>query len=607
MSQRRALPILSREEGAYLDLALEVGNIGIFRADLFTRRTQFSPQLQRIAGVEGQGELSYERALELIHPEDRPRLIEAAQRAADAPDGRWAVVCRTVRPDQSIRWVAIRGRRLYRAGGVPEASLGTVIDITALKEAEISLKAMNQRYQFALEAAKMGTFEIDHRRATLSIDPQMARLLNLPATVEQISLEKHGAQEIQSVETLISTLASLKSAGSGQPIEVEFDGEGSASRWVRLRADIKDDRIFGVALDTTRERQDAQILREKEARLRVATEAAALGVFEWNPETDVCLWENDRIYEIFGRDRASGPLSLSDTLSAHLHADDRNHILERLQRAVRRNGKIHLIGELINNKRSKRWLEVTGRVYQSDAVSKRLVGVVSDITRQKRLRARALRLAVQVEQVQQIERRNIFQELHDTTIQHLVAASLMVSELRRADENTMNAAMSALESSLSQAIKEVRTLSYLMHPASVSARNFPSAAAHYVRGFSTRSGLECSFRCDRPVTEFSSAALHTAFRVLQESLTNIFRHAGASKASIQVRVINRNLHVIVADNGPGIDKHVRRKTSALPPVAGAGLKGMRMRIRQVGGRLALTSAPHEGVRIHAVLPPRAVS
>jgi PAS domain S-box-containing protein len=605
MSQRRALPILAREEGTYLELALEVGNIGIFRADLFSRRTQFSPQLQRIIGIEGQGELSYENAIELIHPDDRLKLLESAQNAAGVPDGRWSVVCRSVRPDRSIRWVAIRGRRLYRADGVPEASLGTVIDITALKEAELSLQATNQRYQFALEAAQMGTFEIDFDRDRLSLDPQMARLLDMPAPVGEISVERHAHEGRPALRTFISALRARTSVAGAQTIDIGFDVNASLPRWLRLHADAKDDRIFGVAIDATRERYDAHILREKEARLRVATEAAALGVFEWDPETDTCVWENDRIYEIFGRDRASGPLSLRDTLSGHLHADDRNHFLQRLQRAVRRNGKIHLVGELANSGRSKRWVEVTGRVYQDEGEAKRLVGVVSDISRQKRLRARAQRLTVQVEQVQQTERRNIFQELHDTTIQHLVAASLMVSELRRGDQKTMGSAMEALDSSLAQAIKEVRTLSYLMHPASVSGRNFASAASHYVRGFSGRSGLQCNFRCDRPVTEFSSASLHAAFRVLQESLTNIFRHAGASKASIQVRVVNRNLHVIVTDNGPGIDKHVRRKTSALPPAAGAGLKGMRMRITQVGGRLALTSAPRQGVRVHAVLPPRA--
>ena len=91
--------------------------------------------------------------------------------------------------------------------------------------------------------------------------------------------------------------------------EFRIDMPDGSERWLSAYADVRADRIFGVNFDVTQRKRSEAALRESEARLRIATSGAALGVFEWHVKTDHAVWENDRIYEIFGRCRADGPLS----------------------------------------------------------------------------------------------------------------------------------------------------------------------------------------------------------------------------------------------------------------------------------------------------------
>jgi len=143
-----------------LQLAVRVGGIGIFESDLEQRRTRFSPELCSILGLPVGTQMTYEEASQLIHEGDRAAVtasLEAARTSVN--EGTWSVVHRVVRADGAIRWVSTLGRQHYREtpdGRVAVRSIGTVVDITPLKEAEETLRQGRLRLQLALEAAQMG-------------------------------------------------------------------------------------------------------------------------------------------------------------------------------------------------------------------------------------------------------------------------------------------------------------------------------------------------------------------------------------------------------------------------------------------------------------------
>jgi PAS domain-containing protein len=122
----------------------------------------------------------------------------------------------------------------------------------------------------------------------------------------------------------VSDAKQKRLAEGGEPYHHEFrflmpDG---SERWLSAYADIRSNRMFGVNFDITERKRAEAALREGEARLRIATSGAALGVFEWDAKADHAVWENERIYEIFGRTRVDGPLSKQQFVAKYLHPGD---------------------------------------------------------------------------------------------------------------------------------------------------------------------------------------------------------------------------------------------------------------------------------------------
>src|SRR5262249_23476743 len=152
---------------------------------------------------------------------------------------------------------------------------------------------------------------------------QEACLLDLPEDTRVVSIDEL-RKRIPLEDLMASDVKQKRLTEAGEPYHHEFrirlrDG---SERWLSAYADLRDNRVFGINFDIT-DRKRADIARqESEARLRIATSGAALGVFEWHPTTDQAIWENDRIYEIFRRSRADGALSKQQFIAQCLHPDD---------------------------------------------------------------------------------------------------------------------------------------------------------------------------------------------------------------------------------------------------------------------------------------------
>ena len=196
---RRAGPTRARagrrsSDEIILPLAVEVGRIGIFETDFGRKRTRFSPELCSLLGLPIGTVMSYAESSRIIHEDDRARVQAEVDKAVHASDlGHWAAECRVRRSDGTLRWVTITGRRIYRhtASGLrPIRSIGTVVDITHLKETESALRESEQRLRLALEAARMGTFEADIAATEARIDVQEARLLGLSEDTQVVSVEQ---------------------------------------------------------------------------------------------------------------------------------------------------------------------------------------------------------------------------------------------------------------------------------------------------------------------------------------------------------------------------------------------------------------------------------
>ena len=161
-------------------------------------------------------------------------------------------------------------------------SLGVVIDITHIKETEDALRESEARLRFALEAAQMGTFDVDMAGSRAVIDAQEAKLLGLPPDTRIVGTDEL-RKRVPLEDLKKSDLKKERLTQHRVAYHHEFrlrmpDG---SQRWLSAHADVRANRTLGVNYDITDRRLAEVELQDSEARLRMATSAAALGVFEW--------------------------------------------------------------------------------------------------------------------------------------------------------------------------------------------------------------------------------------------------------------------------------------------------------------------------------------
>jgi PAS domain S-box-containing protein len=534
-----------------------------------------------------------------VHRDDFDRCLQVYKSHFEARK-EFRMQYRLRRHDGAYRWVDDIGIPRYAGAGAFLGYIGSCTDISDLKDAEASIRESEVRLRLALEAAQMGTFEADLAGTEAIIDAQEARLLGLPDGTRAVSIEK--MRTYISVDDLeASDLKQERLTKEGEPYQHEFrfrmpDG---SERWLNGRADIRGNRIFGVNFDVTERKLAEAQLRESEERLRIATNAASLGVFERDLNSDRANWLNDRMYAIFERSRAEGPLTNKVFVKDYLHRDDVKEFVRARQRALAGDGELHLICRIRLPNGVQRWIRIEGKYEFTEGREPwRLVGVVADITQQKVLEQEATELSERLIKLQEDERQRIAHELHDSTMQHLVAVSLNLMGLRPADglSKEENRRWDETEGCLHEAMKEIRTFSYLMHPPALAAAGLNSTIREYVAGFSDRSKLAVQVRLSWRLDRLSIEKKRTLLRIIQEALANVHRHAAASFVRVDGRYIGNRVHLIIDDDGRGYQDNEAARL-------GGGVRGMQARTERWGGQLRIR-AKMKGTRVHAVLPAR---
>ncbi len=210
--------------------------------------------------------------------------------------------------------------------------------------------------------------------------------------------------------------------------------------------------------------------------------------------------------------------------------------------------------------------------------------------------------------VQDEERRRVARDLHDSTGQTLAALKMGIAvlEKRLIQNQCTSDVLSEIAALADQAIQEIRTTSYLLHPPLLDEAGFNAAAQWYVDGFAKRSGIKVSLdlgsRRERmPIT------IETAlFRVLQESLTNVHRHSGALEVSIRFQYQAETVMLEIRDCGRGIPVERLTRLREASSETGVGLAGMRERLNELNGKLEIDSDCH-GTSLRAVVPLPVVS
>jgi signal transduction histidine kinase len=219
----------------------------------------------------------------------------------------------------------------------------------------------------------------------------------------------------------------------------------------------------------------------------------------------------------------------------------------------------------------------------------RFIAVHEDLTEIAAAQAAALDASGgQLLSAQQDERERLAIDLHDSTGPHLAALGTGVSELRRLLRSQAMATeiLDDMNASLEEAVREISVLSYLTKPPSLRD-GLEASARHHVKMFGIRTGLSTVFRCEGFVDQSDHRVQHAAFRVIQEALSNVHRHAHAQGAEVELASRDEELTLRIADDGKGISPLRQGHFEGIPP--GVGITGMRSRVEELGGWLDISS------------------
>jgi signal transduction histidine kinase len=204
------------------------------------------------------------------------------------------------------------------------------------------------------------------------------------------------------------------------------------------------------------------------------------------------------------------------------------------------------------------------------------------------------------------ERRRIARELHDGLGQELSAAKMMLDGILRPDLSLPWKEKAAADSSalVDRAIQTVRNISHLLHPPLLDEVGLCSALEQYLEGFTRRSGIEtCVQLPPRDFPRFKPELETAIFRIIQEALTNVFRHSGARRAWVTVIQSGERIDITVRDDGKGIADGV---VEFRPGSLGIGIGGMRQRVKEFGGDFRLENA-NPGTLVQIAIPVTSVA
>jgi PAS domain S-box-containing protein len=357
----------------------------------------------------------------------------------------------------------------------------------------------------------------------------------------------------------------------------------------------------GVATDITERKRAEEALRRSEERYRLIVENQTEFVVKWLPD-GTRTFVNENYCRTFG-------IAEADCLGTSFYPLVEPEFREGIKRKVAAltPGEPEFTEEhlslLPDGRHWQQW--ITRGIFDAGGNLIELVSAGRDINPLKRAEEDLRRLSGQLLQSQDEERRRIARDLHDSTGQNLVALATMLGRLRSSiplTEQESGALLAESKALAEQSIREIRTLSYALHPPGLDEGGLEDAIHDYAKGFSERSGirveLELSARLGRMARDIELAI----FRVVQEGLTNIQLHSGSRQAMIKIER-NSNLTVEISDGGNGILGDPQKGEDVSKFKVGVGIPSMQERVKLIGGQLEINSTS-QGTTVRVTVPLR---
>ncbi|MHB2205549.1 ATP-binding protein [Methylobacterium sp. CM6257] len=354
-------------------------------------------------------------------------------------------------------------------------------------------------------------------------------------------------------------------------------------------------------------------LRSSEEQGAVAAEAAELGTLRWDVARNR-VTGSARAAQLLGwstatPDHKESEAKARDVLNA-VHADDRERLAEALRQSLADGTPLDLEFRIVDPKLGPRWIRMTGRVPQlhKDEPARLIYGVVADIEPRKRTEAERAELLRRLGEAQENEQRRIARELHDQVGQTVTGLSLGLKSLERLLEDRapdeVGHHVQWLQSLASEIGRDIHRAAVDLRPTALDDLGLREALATLLRQWTLRHDIRSDFQVIGESVRLPAAVETAIYRIVQEALTNVLKHARASTVSVSVEHRPAEVRVIIEDDGVGFDAEADTAPPAGEPPAKPrlGLSGIRERLSLLRGSLTLETSPRSGTTLFVRIP-----
>jgi PAS domain S-box-containing protein len=485
--------------------------------------------------------------------------------------------------------------------------VGVAMDITERQQAEEALRHSEERFRQVAENIQEVIWMKDTRtRQVLYVSPAYERVWG--RSRQSLHERPSSFMEVIHPDDRARIQAIVDSQEQWQRSDCEYRilHPNGAVRWIHDRCfPVHNEhgqvyRLVGIAEDITDRKRTEEALERSEAEFRAMFELAGVGKGQVDVSTRRFLRVNRKMCEITGY---SADELYGMTFSDITHPDDRSKDLEGFMRVMSGEAKDYALEKRYLRKDGTIiWIHLTVTlVHDADGKPVRSVAVIQDISARRRAEeklqdyaGRLQDLSRRLMEVQEQERRHFARELHDEIGQALTGLNLALETVARLPNEGLRDGLANAQALAKETTAQVRDLSLRLRPSMLDDLGLRPALLWHFNRYSKQTGVQVDFQVTGLESRLPAEVETAAYRIIQEALTNVARHAGVGAVDVCVRQEDGELFLAVADKGVGFDAAVVRGTS--------GISGMYERVTLLGGQLAIESQPGAGTRLIATLP-----